>query len=153
MSAVPPIAAPPVVMAGLAAGGQRASAGPAPTVDPQHLIRHVGTPQTEHFEHAGRMVAAMPDSLAAAAREPLTAQSLVFALLVSRDDENVRREQLRLLQLNVEQPVFDQARWLLASLASLPPAAQLPLVDLTVPALKRASAQQYGQFRQVICHW
>jgi Zn-dependent protease with chaperone function len=156
MAAVPPIAVGTVVLAALAGGaGMQAdatgSASAAPASDPQHLIRHVGAPQTEHIEHAGRMVAAMPEPLVTAAREPLSAQSLVFAMLISGDDEDVRREQLRLLQLNVEPPVFDQTRRLLLTLRSLQPASRLPLADLAVPALKRASAQQYRQFRQVIC--
>ena len=47
-------------------------------------------------------------------------------------------------------PLFQEVQQLAGPAQSLPAASRLPLVDLTVPALKKASPQQYGEFRRVV---
>ena len=96
------------------------------------------------------MIGEMPPPLLNAAREPFAAQAVIFALLLSRDDEAVRARQLQMLQTQIEPPLYRQTQQLAAAAQSLPATARLPLVDLTIPAIKRSSPQQYAQFRQVV---
>ena len=96
------------------------------------------------------MIGDMPPPLLDAAREPFAAQAVIFALLLSRDDEAVRTRQLQMLQAQIEPPLFRQTQQLAAAAQSLPATARLPLVDLTIPAIKRSSPQQYARFRQVV---
>ena len=95
--------------------------------------QRIGRPQAEHLQHAGQMVEGMPQPLLDAAREPFVAQAVIYALLLSRDDEATRTRQLQLLQGQIEPPLYQEAQQLLGRGPSLPAAARLPLVDLAFP--------------------
>jgi hypothetical protein len=114
------------------------------------VLPRIGQPQAEHLEHAGRLMAGMPQSLIDAGREPFTARAVVYALLLCRDDPPARERQLQLLAAQLDPPLLSQTRQLAQALGSLPPASRLPLADLTVPALKRIGPQQYAAFRRVV---
>jgi hypothetical protein len=96
------------------------------------------------------MVDRVPQSLLDAAREPFLAQAVIYLLLLSRDDKATWTRQAQLLQTQLEQPLYQQMQQLAAAILDLPTAARLPLVDLTIPALKKCSSTQYVQFRQVV---
>jgi Zn-dependent protease with chaperone function len=127
-----------------------AAAAVGTAMDAGKLMQHIGRPQTEHLDHAVQMVAELPPALLAAAREPLAAQALTYALLLSRDDETTRVRQLQMLQAKVELPQYQQTQQLAAAVQSLSAAAALPLVDLSIPALKKSSPQQYARFREIV---
>ncbi len=139
--------------ASFAATGLAAAAAALPTVmalDVGNMAQRIGRPQAEHLSHAGQVVAGMPQPLLDAAREPFVAQAVIYALLLSRDDEATRTRQLQLLQGQIEPPLYKEAQQLAATAQSLPVAARLSLVDLALPALKKSSPKQYGQLRQVV---
>ncbi len=114
------------------------------------MLTRIGQPQAEHLEHAGRLMAAMPQALIDAAREPFAARAVVYALLLCRDGQAARERQLELLASQIDPPLLNQTRQLVQALDGLPPASRLPLADLTVPALKRIGPQQYAAFRRVV---
>jgi Zn-dependent protease with chaperone function len=107
-------------------------------------------PQAEDLQGANDMINSMPAPLLAAAREPFVAQAVVLALLLSRDDDAVRERQIQMLQSQVDAPLVRQTQQLVAATQSLAATARLPLVDMTIPAIKRSSPQQYARFRQVV---
>ena len=129
---------------------QAAEAPYVAALDAGNMVQRIGSPQTEQLRQASRVVGAMPQPLLAAAREPWSAQALVYALLLSRDDEATRARQFELLQQQIEAPLSRQTQQLAATALSLEPGARLPLVDLAVPSLKKASPQQYARFREVV---
>ena len=77
--------------------------------------QQIGRPQTEHLSHAGQMVGGMPQPLLDAAREPFAAQAVIYALLLSRDDEATRSRQLQLLQGQIEPPLYQETQQLAAA--------------------------------------
>jgi hypothetical protein len=119
-------------------------------LDAAGAVGRVGQPQMEHLDHAGRIVGDLPQPLLDAAREPFAAQAVIFSLLLSREDGAVRERQLQLLQGAIAAPLFREVQQLAGLAQSLAAESRLPLVDLTVPALKQASPQQYGQFRRAV---
>jgi Zn-dependent protease with chaperone function len=125
-------------------------AGGAMPLDAGTVTRGVGAPQPEHLEGANQMIGDLPPVLLTAAREPFAAQAVIFVMLLSRDDDAVRTKQLQLLQSQIEQPLYQQMERLAGPVQSLPPTARLPLVDLSMPAIKRSSPQQYARFRQIV---
>ena len=142
---------------GAAVSAAFAGETPAPQTPAPHralnaatMVRQIGQPQTEHLDQAGQTVRAMPQPLLDAAREPFSAQAVIYALLLSRDDESTQAKQWQLLQGKIELPLYKETQQLAAAALKLPPAARLPVVDLTIPALKRSSPQQYAQFRQIV---
>ncbi len=114
------------------------------------MTQHVGRPQTEHLQQAGRTIAGIPPAILDAAREPFAAQAVVFALLLSRDDEATQAKQWQLLEQQIEPPLYKETQQLAAAAAPLPGESRLPVVELTIPAIKRSSPQQYAKFRQVV---
>ena len=95
-------------------------------------------------------MAAIPEPLRAASREPFCAQALIYALLLSSDDEAMRSRQLHCLEGQVSPPSYQLVQKLMTAAQSLATVARLPLVDLSMPALKEFSVEQYAQFRHVI---
>jgi Zn-dependent protease with chaperone function len=126
------------------------AAAAASAFDAGIAAQSIGAPQAEHLQGATQMIADMPAPLLAAAREPFAAQAVVLALLLSRDDEGVRNRQWQMLQTQIPEPLLREMRQLAPATLSLSPTARLPLVDMTIPAIKRASQQQYARFRQVV---
>ena len=114
------------------------------------MVDRIGRPRAQNLQHANRLVMAMPEPLTNAAREPFAARAVVFSLLLSRDDAATRTRQLELLQSQIEPPLYQQTMQLADAAQNLRSEARLPLVDMTIPALKRISPAQYAQFRQVV---
>ena len=119
-------------------------------LDAGKIVQHIGRPQTQHLDHAGQIVAQLPPSLLAAAREPFTAQGRSFALLFSGDDQSTLARQLQLLETQAKPPLYMQTKLLAAAVQSLSEGAALPLVNLSIPARKSLSPQQYAEFRRVV---
>jgi Zn-dependent protease with chaperone function len=107
------------------------------------VVGRIGRPQTEHLERAAQITGNIPQTLLDAAREPYAARAVIYALLLGRDDQATRARQIEVLQTRIEPHLYQQTQ-------SLEAAARLPLVDLAVPALKKSSPRQYGEFRQVV---
>ena len=107
-------------------------------------------PTPEQLPQAGRLVAALPPQLVAAAREPFTARAVICGLLLSRTEEGTRTGQLQLLQQQGEPLLYRETQRLAGLVHDLRPGLRLPLADLTIPALKRLSPPQYAAFRQLL---
>ena len=120
------------------------------STDRDRIVGQVGTPQAEHLEHAERLVAGLPTAIVQAVREPYSARGVVFALLLGREDEATRNQQWQLLQSHVEPPLVRLVQQLSEQIDHLPAETRLPLVDMTIPALKRLSPAQYQAFRQIV---
>ncbi len=89
----------------------------------------------------------IPDSIGLQAREPLGAMALVFGLLID-SGESVRQKQLTYLKQQETPGLLALLRSLETELRSLPRSLHLPLLELTLPALKCMSAEQYQLFKQ-----
>ncbi|MDG2049114.1 MAG: M48 family metallopeptidase [Myxococcota bacterium] len=130
--------------------GPSKPAGTISTALPDHPdgsgIESIGAPTKAHLDHARTLVERFPDTLIAACREPYGARAVFYALLID-DDESVRQRQLERLNRFAEEGLADQTRQWMPEIRRLGSAARLPLVDLTLPALRRLSPKQYRSFR------
>jgi len=135
---------------GLSSDAMPQLAGRPVSTDRDRIVSQVGTPQVEHLEHAERLVAGLPPMVVRAVREPYTARGIVFALLLSREDEATRNQQWQLLQAHAEPPLLQVVQQLSEQLDQLPAENRLPVVDMTIPALKRLSPAQYQAFRRIV---
>ena len=124
--------------------------GSVVALDAAAMVGRVGRPQPEHVEHAG---GSSPRSRnrcwTPPGSRPLPRRSSSPCLL-SRDDEAVRARQLQTLQGAIQPALLEQVRRLAGPATAMAATARLPLADLTVPAMKKASPQQYQQFRQAV---
>jgi len=119
-----------------------AEAAPTSAAD---AIEQIGQPTPEHVAYAATLIQSLPDTVVAAAHEPFGARAVVYAMLLD-DDEQVRTKQLARLRQYADSPVYEQTKKLRSPVAQVPVSARLPLIDLTVPALRALSPGQYGAF-------
>lgn len=145
----------PVVASGLAGRGPVMAAMvdelPArqSACDAGTIARRIGTPDAAALQGAAQVLGDLPPLLAGAAREPFDSQAVIFAMLLARD-EATRMKQLQVLQSQIDPALYRRMQQLAGAVAALTPDTKLPLVDLSVPALKRLSPQQYARFHQIV---
>ncbi len=126
---------------GLAGGAARLAFAPAAAV------AQVGAPRREHLDYAAALVDSLPKELASGVRDPLGAVAIIYALLLNDDHSDVRQNQLAYLATKAD-PNANQETLRIAPLAAtIPAAAKLPLVGMTLPALKSLSPKQLAAFR------
>jgi uncharacterized tellurite resistance protein B-like protein len=117
-------------------------------VSAMHAVAQAGTITPGHIEAAVRLRESMPASLLEAAHEPLDAAALMFALLMS-SDAAVREKQLEFIRR--ANPAFERSvRQLEPELRRIENRHKLPLVDLTLSALRQLSREQFDQFSRTI---
>jgi Zn-dependent protease with chaperone function/uncharacterized tellurite resistance protein B-like protein len=121
--------------------------GGAAVLASSQMLPSIGVPTPRHLDYASDVMANLPPQLAEAARTPMSAVALIYALLLNRD-EKIQNAQLQALQPD---PAMEQetAR-LLPLVLTLDGKARLPLVTLAVTALRALSAAQYDLFSQNI---
>ncbi|MCI0335654.1 MAG: M48 family metallopeptidase [Planctomycetes bacterium] len=105
----------------------------------------VASPREIHQRYVQELVAAMPRPVVDAAHEPYGARALIYASLLDRDAD-IRASQLRMLEQTTEPDVFELTLHLTRPVNQLDVRARLPLVDMTLPALRALSPSQYQEF-------
>ncbi len=108
-----------------------------------------GAPTQRHLDYAADLKNNLPPALVSAAREPMSAAALIYALLLSKDEAQ-RNRQLAQLQKQTAPGITTEITRLLPEVAKLDSRARLPLASLTMTALRRLSAPQYGEFSKAI---
>ena len=148
----PPVASTQPSAAGVAAfsggaaggavpAGSAVSAGP-PTVD------QVGQPAGEaHLQYAARLVKSLPAQLVSAAHEPYGARALVYALLLDHEAAP-RQRQLVHLKGAADTGVYEETLRLMPLVETLDMRARLPLLDISLPALRSLIPAQYDLFKR-----
>lgn len=111
-----------------------AEAASAPAARP--AMGFIGEPTPAHLQRARELIAGLPPLLAQAARTPAGAQAVVFSLLGDRNDRAAAAAQHSYLLEHVGPIAADLTTRLTDAVAALDPASRLPLLDLTLPALK-----------------
>jgi Zn-dependent protease with chaperone function len=118
-------------------------------LDPSGVVARAGAPSAASMAMADRLLRSLPRNVAAAAHDPYSARAVVFALLVSRDAE-VRSQQLAQVAAVLNAAAQRELAGLVDAVNGLHTAARLPLLDLSLPALRRMSPQQIAQFRTMV---
>jgi Zn-dependent protease with chaperone function len=131
-------------------GGRAMGPAMAPmTAGAAAAILAAGTPTQRHLDYAADLRNNLPPALLAAAREPMTAVALIYALLLSADDA-ARTIQMELLEKQTAQGMDAEIQRLQPEVARLDSRARLPLASLAMTALRRLSAPQYVEFSAAI---
>lgn len=110
------------------------------------LLDNIGVVDNKHVGYAQDLLASLPSKVLDAASEPYGARALVYCLLLDTD-EAIREKQWQLLKENANSVVFGFTRQLSMSI-EMTAEYRLPLLELSLPALKQLSAEQYEQFRK-----
>jgi len=81
------------------------------------------------------------------ARESYGARALIYALLLD-PDESIRKLQLDQLSQSADAGVFRETVKLAPEVEKLTPRVRLPLIDMTIPALRGLSPTQFESFNR-----
>lgn len=127
------------------AGISRLAAGPPPF--PVATPR--GVPTDVKIQDAVGFRGAIPMELRLASDDTVSAMGLVLGLILRRDPA-LRAAQLQQASGLAGGEVARVAETFAAQLRSLPAGARVPLLDLSMPALRQLSREQQAQFRSAI---
>jgi Zn-dependent protease with chaperone function len=120
-----------------------------PAIAAHSVMPNTGAPTTAHLRYAEEMRIAIPASLQSAARDPLGAAALVYALLLSGDGP-ARDKQLKELAEATSAAIVQETLRVLPEVQTVATHAKLPLVDLALPSLRHLSPSQFEQFRAAV---
>ncbi len=110
------------------------------------VLDQIGNPQAAHLQHAQNLLATLPGVITQSAHEPHGARAIIYALLIS-DDPVFREKQLTHLKYHADAGVYDEVENLLSWISAIDDDKRLPLIDMTLPALRQLSDKQYSLFK------
>ena len=144
---VAPVAARAPAAAGVSAlaGPEAAARGGGPGL--AGAVAQVGQPGEAHLQYAARLLDSLPAPLVSAAHEPYGARAVVYALLLDRQAEP-RQRQMAHLAANADPGVYEETRRLTGLVDGLDARARLPLIEISLPALRTLTVTQYELFRK-----
>jgi Zn-dependent protease with chaperone function/uncharacterized tellurite resistance protein B-like protein len=123
--------------------------GKPPVIRSHSVLPNLGNPTPLHLKYAEQMRDSLPDSVKAAAREPLDAVALIYAMLLS-PDESQRASQLAELARRVDPAIAQKTGALFPDVSTAAAHAHLPMVNLALGTLRHLTAEQYKQFSQTL---
>ena len=118
-------------------------------VSAQAILPDVGRPTTSHLQYAADLRQSLPKALKSAARDPLGASTLVYALLLS-GEQTAREKQVADLAAATSDPIVDETLTVWPETQNLTVQTKIPLVDLALPALRQLSPAQFHEFRAAV---
>ena len=120
-----------------------------PVIRSHSVLPNLGNPTPMHLKYAEQLRESLPDSVKAAAREPLDAVALIYAMLLSPDDAK-RATQLAELARRVDPAIQQKAAALFPYVSKAAAHAHLPMVNLVLGTLRHLTAEQFNQFSQTL---
>ena len=115
--------------------------------DPDEILEIIGAPLKEHVQASRKLIQSLPEVLLDSAREPFGARALIYVLLLD-EKEDIRNAQLTQLEKCGDQAVYTETLRIAAFQSEITPAMRLPLIDLSLGALRALSPPQYETFRK-----
>ena len=104
--------------------------------DADNLVDQIGHPDFSRILMAAALAASIPDEISQAAHSSQWATEVLFYCLIDRDDE-IREQQLLLVAQNMGSDSESRVRGLLGAAPVLAREQRLPLLEISIPELKR----------------
>ena len=139
----------PNVFGTIMGGAILAGTGAPPVIRAHTVLPNLGNPTPLHLKYAEQLRDSLPDSVRAAAREPADAMALVYAMLLS-NDENLRAQQLAGLEQRAGTGVRDKTAALFPDVSAAAAHAHLPMLTLALGALRQLTRDQYDTFSKTL---
>jgi Zn-dependent protease with chaperone function len=117
--------------------------------NPEALIDSIGAPMQQHSDAARQLIDSIPEKVKEYARDPYGARMLIYFLLFDSNN-SIREKQLAYIKEKAEPAVYDTLIKALPNIAAIQPEMRLPIIDLSIPALRFLSPDQYAGFRDII---
>jgi Zn-dependent protease with chaperone function len=113
------------------------------------VLPNLGKPTPLHLRYAEELRNSFPEKVQSAAREPLDATALIYAMLLS-PDEVLRAKEITELARRAAPEVGEKTAALWPEVAPIASRARLPLVNLALPALRQLRPDEFEQFSQTL---
>ena len=117
--------------------------------NPEALIDSIGQPMQQHADAAKQLLDSIPERVKQYARDPHGARMLIYFLLLD-SSATIRSKQMELIREQAEPEVFQTLEAALPNLGKIQPEMRLPIIDLSIPALRFLSPAQYAAFRKIV---
>jgi Zn-dependent protease with chaperone function len=115
--------------------------GNASMSNPTQVVSQIGTVDPSHYEYAKGLLGQIPPDLRSALREPQSASHVVYALMLDRENPFTEEQQLGYLRQVISADEITQIANFQAQIKILDQRLYLPILDLTVPALRQKTPQ------------
>lgn len=112
---------------------------------PSRVVADVGVLTENHFRQAQALLESMPARLREATRDPATAQALAYGLMLN-GDKAARDQQQQIVEKNAGSTDAATLAGLRSALSVLDPRARLPLLQLSLPALRSLTGDALNRF-------
>jgi hypothetical protein len=120
-----------------------------PVIRPHSVLPNLGKPTPLHLKYAEQLRDSLPDSVRTAAREPLDAVALIYAMLLS-PDESLRTTQLAELARRVGPAIAQETNALFPDVSKAATHAHLPMINLALGTLRHLTAGEFNQFSETL---
>ena len=118
--------------------------------DPASSVAAIGNPSAGNIHRATQLLEGIPEPIAALTRDQDSARALVYALLLDRDDPQVRAAQFETMTSHWSAEQAEYVGQIAGQLDALGPEVRLPLVELTLPRLARMSPAKFRSFVETL---
>jgi Zn-dependent protease with chaperone function len=115
---------------------EKAKPGGAGMFDADNLVDQIGNPDFSRILMAAALAASIPDEISQAAHSNQWATEVLFYCLMDRDEE-IREQQLLFVAQNMGGDSEARVRGLLSASPELAREQRLPLLEISIPELKR----------------
>ncbi len=126
----------------------QAEAGVA-TLKPHEAIESFRHVHPEQIELGRRLHESIPQKWMDACRSRSGAQAIIFALLLSQD-EQLRSAELSRLREETDETILNSVSGLFGELKSAHSVVKIGLIDLCIPTLRHLSVAEYRRFKSII---
>ncbi|MDC1287270.1 M48 family metallopeptidase [Gammaproteobacteria bacterium] len=144
----PETAAPPEADKASSSAAAKLAVTAAILTSAEEAISQVGTLNEENIEYVRELIVAMPLLLREAAQDAYTARALIYAILIGLQKDNVAATSA--LQQYADPNLHVLCDRLLPELKNLQDKFKLPLLELSINALRDLSPNQFVQFKQAV---
>jgi len=111
--------------------------------------RHIGVADETTMSSSHNLLSNVPERIVDLARNPFSARAITLGFLMSAD-EDVRQRQFELIRSYLEPTFVEFLRRILRELVEFDEEHRLPLIDLSLSALRQMSPPQYDAFRRAV---
>lgn len=113
------------------------------------VLPKLGKPTPLHLRYAEELRNSFSEKILSAAREPLDATALIYAMLLSPDDV-LRANEITELSRRAAPGVGEKTAAIWPEVAPIVSRARLPLVNLALPALRQLRPDEFEQFSRAL---
>jgi len=126
-----------------------AESRPQVSVNPDSVIASIGTVGSDHVQYSLLILQSIPQKIRNELNDPFGASVIIYALLLSNNEKEkaLQLESIKyIIPNNTTSHIIDFAK----EVRGLDQQLKLPLVDLSMPMLRRMSFEQFKKFKQAI---